>query len=331
MAYSASGVTHRPDLLETTMEGMGGSERLQAHRGLFTLTPVELITGDFGKLDREEAWREEETEVSRKGGYPRGDVELGQLFYACKKYGFEFAVTDEDLARFGVYGLVEERYAEMAMRKMLIGEAKRAYNLTFNNTNLALTGTTGLSVTNEWDDYAAADPIANVFDGIDAINGKSGAEGPDMTLGLHWRTLLDVTRCDKVQESFKYTGELRNYTDYANLAGVIAPVLGVGRIQILGVPTNAKPSGVAGAITQIWDRENAWLGVVGPDGSFTAETANRLYYYEGEDMGGLEAMQTYANEENDEKVIVRSRQCVQLAAIDLDLAFRFGNLYGHTP
>lgn len=327
MAFSASGVTHRPDLMETVMEGMGGADRVQAHRGLFALTPVDLITGDYGLLTREEVLREEATDVSRRSGYNRGDVEFGQLFYACKKYGFEFAITDDDLARYGVYGLLEQRYAEMAMRRLLVGEAKRAVELTFENSSLALSGTTGLSIGNEWDDYANADPIADVFTGIDAINSKSGAEGPDLTLGVHWRTLLDIVRCDKVQESFKYTGELREYTDYQRLANTIAPVLGVGRIQILGVPTNAKPSGVAGAITQLWDREFAWLGVVAPAGSLTAETANRLFYYEGEGMGGLEAMETYENKENDEVAIVRARQCVELKAVDLDLAFRFGNVY----
>lgn len=327
MAFSASGVTHRPDLMETVMEGMGGADRVQAHRGLFTLTPVDLITGDYGLLTREEAWREAETEVSRRSGYNRGDVEFGQLFYSCKKYGFEHAIIDDDLARFGVYGLIEQRYAEMAMRRMLVGEAKRAVALTFENSGLALTGLTGLSIGNEWDDYSAADPIADVFTGIDAINTKSGAEGPDMTLALHWRTLLDITRCDTVQESFKYTGELRDYTDYQRLASVIAPILGVGQIQILGVPTNAKPSGVAGVITQLWDREFAWMGVVAPAGSLTAETANRLFYYEGEGMGGLEALETYENLENDERAIVRARQCVELKAVDLDLAFRFGNVY----
>ncbi len=326
MAYSASGARNRPDLMEMTMEGLGGADMLQAHRGLFTLTRAPQITGDFGRLSRDETMREEDTTVSKRGGYKRSDIEVGELTYRCRKYGQEFPITDEDLARFGPYGLNEERYAEIGMAKLLRGEARRAYDLTFGNSALTLSGTTGLNVTHEWDDAANATPLADVRVGIDAINGKSGAVGPQMTLGLNWKNLLDAASTAEVRDRFKYTGELRNMNDWDALAGALSPVFGVGRIVVLGLVTNTRPSGLAGVISQLWDPENAWLGVVGPDNSFTAETATRLFYYEGEGMGGLEAIQTYDEPQNDVLGVVRTRQCVQLASIDTDLAFRFGNL-----
>ena len=271
MSYQTSGAQLNAELLVATIEGMRDYDRLTRHRAM--LTPVDVseegIRGFYARIDRDEVLREEDADYSEEAGFSRSSMEAGDATYSCDEHGHEKLITKNFLAKFRRYGLAEEVAGRIATRIVLIEEAKRFRDLLWtNDTDLPRTGTTGLNVSNEWDDAAAADPIADITAGIEAINGKCGAEGVDMTLHLNWKTLRDIMHCDSVREYYKYTGELRNNRDYDVAARIVAELFGLGDgtdarpgINVLGVVSNTKPRGVAGTVTQLWDPEYALLTV----------------------------------------------------------------------
>lgn len=333
MSYTATGAQLNAELLVATIGGMRDYGRLTRHRDM--LTPVDVsqdgIRGFHARIDRDETLREESAEYSEEAGFSRSTMEVGDATYSCVEHGHEKLLSKNFLAKYRRYGIAEETAAKIVTRILLVEEAKRFRDLLWTNgTDLPLTGTTGLSVANEWDDYAAADPVADVLAGIEAINTKSGAEGIDMTLDLNWKTVRDIVSCDAVVERYKYTGELRDNRDYDKVAAMVAELLGVGKVNVLGVVSNAKPRGVAGVITQVWDPEYALLRVTAGAGDLEMDSVGYQFHYDGpEGMGGLLAMYTYDNTERNIVSIVRANQCTdeKLAVGGTDLAFRFGNLH----
>lgn len=332
MSYQTSGAQLNAELLVATIEGMRDYGRLTRHRDM--LTPVDVsadgIRGFHARVDRDETLREEEAKYSEEAGFSRSTMEVGEATYSCEENGHEKLLSKNFLAKFKRYGIAESVAAKLCTRIVLVEEAKRFRDLLWTNaTALPLSGTTGLSVSNEWDDYTNADPVADVLTGIEAINGKCGAEGVDMTLDVNWKTVRDIVGCDKVIERYKYTGELRDNRDYDKVAAMIAELLGVGKVNVLGVVSNPNARGVAGSITQIWDPEYALLRVTAAPGDLELDSVGYQFHYDGpEGMGGQMAMYTYDNPERNITSIVRCSQCTdeKLAEGGTDLAFRFGNL-----
>lgn len=328
MPYIEGSAELRPALLESTIENAGDWPLLTAHRNIATVTPVPMITGNFGRLKRGETLREGRSDVSQASGYQRGTLAWSELSFLCDKFGHEMPIDDVTLHRIGPFGDLEAIMADVALRRMLVAEARRMIALFWTNeTGIPTDDVTGRTIGDEWDDYDAADPVVDVLAGVNSINSRSGHIGSQMTLHLHWRSLLDIAHCDaiRVKYGFQYTGDLRTNVDYAQIAAALTPILGVGAINILGAPTNAQPQGATPVISDLWDREYALLTVTAADSSVQNPTCGRIFVYEP--LGGLEQMETYEEKARDIISIPRARQCVQEQLIDTDLVFRFDNCY----
>lgn len=310
----------RGDLLRHSMEFMPELSTLRA-REIFIPQEVPRISGKWLNIPREAGTRVVDAKRARGSGIPTDEWEYGSNTYATERFAHKEVWTDEDIEEMGEYGFLEQEFSNMCLWRVRLWEEQEAANNTFENASLPLTGSTGLSVTHEWDDPTNAVPIDDVEVGINAIYDQTGVK-PD-TLVLNWRTIRDVMGTDQIRDRFKYVGAMYdlNRPDLSTLASA----LHVQRILEVGAPANDAGKGLDADMQDIWDREYGFLCITRAGTDFRSPRFGNTFYYNR--LGGLEQILTkdYNPETEGHAVICRQRR--EQNVRELKAGFRFGNLY----
>lgn len=291
---------------------------------IFTPFPVLKNRGSYGVIPREESAKRQDVKKSPGSGYNRIDFDFEDASYRCRKRGIELPVDDEE----------REEYAELIDFEVVLGDRGRTVVLTeqeirckdliHNLTTFPLSGNTGYSLANEWDDAEFADPIGDIQRGREAIRARSGFL-PN-TLQIAWQTWYDLWACDQIKERRPNT-ILQDTPDPDDMAArrALASILGLKEILIGDQFYDSAKPGQTAIITDIWSQEYAFLFYRDPNPrDFARPTLGRCHH--NDKNGGLLEFYDYS-EEAIEGEVIRVKQCVGEAIVVAEVGFLFGNVY----
>ncbi len=249
-------IIRRPDLSAAIIEmlanakgeGFIGTELLPNYT-------VSQNSGVYPVIPKEALMKNVNPARAPKSAYIRTNYEYERGMYMTYEYGVEEVMDDveRELMDQEGQGLAGMLAATRAHAFLARAQEIRISNLLFSASAAARFGT--VSVTNEWDDYSAATPIADVKGQLDNFRKASGSM-PD-ALVINWKVYNNLTQCSEITDQIKYTFpglDIQNLT-YAQLA----QVLGVSRVIVAAGLQDTNGFGLSSNISDIWSDEYAAL------------------------------------------------------------------------
>lgn len=249
-----SGITvGRGDLSAMLME----TEIEQAWIGPLILPPfpVPKKTGNYPQIGLK-ALRQRTAGVRNRapgGAFARAKYSYTEGTYNCKESGAEETLDNVETALYADIVDAEMLAAARARNRVMLEHEIAVKDVCHDTTTFPASGNTGVSVTDEWDDTAAAKPITDVAYGINAIRTASGLV-PD-TLQIAWKTWYDLSSNAQILDRLKYTSQPGGLLSL----NVLAFVLGVERIIVGTAQYDGADDGQTYSGVEIWDPEYAFL------------------------------------------------------------------------
>lgn len=295
---------------------------------VFVPTQVNENSGDYGRVKRESLLAMSGTGGKRKANAKTQEIslELDSLFFKTEEHAFKSFLDQQTRAYYDTLFDFEIARSKMLYGQLLREREARAAALVHNTTTFPLSGTTGLSVTNEWDDAANATPVDDVQVGMEAIYAKTGMR-PNR-FQCHWQTLLDLSRTNQVVERFKYTSIVLNAgrpkrEDIEQLSRALAPVIGVEEIVVPMAPQNTADEGQTFSGGDIWSQEYAFLYYANESRAPETPNLGRTFYFPGN--GGLLTARSW-QEDDPPGDYVAVQDDTDERIVDSAFGFLFGNM-----
>lgn len=289
---SSSLATQRPDIAQSFMEfdlqmdAMG----FVANR-VAPVANVAKKSGNFGKIPLKQLLQSGSTKRAPGGGYSRGNWTFEPSTYACEEHGWEEPIDDSEAEMYSDYFDAEQIAGLRAYSFVLRNAEQRVADAVFNATTFS-SNTTALS--NEWDDYANATPVADVEAAVQAVYAASGL----------WPNALVINR--KVFRNLRLCAEIRDRiaasgAGFANRAADVtesqlAAVFDLDEIIVAGSSKNTANEGQDASVSQIWSDEYAMVCRVPTSQDFREPGLMRTFHWaeDGSEIGGH--VETYRDE-----------------------------------
>lgn len=291
----------------------------------------------FGVLNGKDFLQRARTNRAPGSGYNRIVMRPGQDTYNCTDQGLEVALPEEHKKDFQHLNPELNSVFMGTMVQLREHEIKVAA-LVHNTTTLPLSGTTGLSVTNEWDDAANATPLGDVNYGANEIWKKTGITKDMLTLQISKKCFDDLAVCNDVRNRLQvqtapFPGTLTTQQ--------LAFYFGVRRVIVGDAQYDTANEGQALSASPIWNPEYALLfaermsdaGIddvhLGTTFCYDATGTIREYFPGGADMGDYPSIPYGINQYQDDEVkstIYQMDNYNHAKLINTDAAFLFGNV-----
>lgn len=252
----------RRDLAGHIREHRGGLDRFIASR-ILPFYPVDTEASRFARVPASAPTQMPNIRAATRSGYQVADWELESDSYQCQKYGIDVPVYDDDRRRYTDQVDCDSEAAELGQRILLTNMENRVAALLHNTTTWPLSGDTGLSVTNEWDDAANCTPAADIAVGKDAIFRQTGAVDADLGLQISYYTAQQLMLGTDFRAAMKI--QTQPMGGGINL-DLLKEYFAVGEVVVGMEQCNAADSGQTESLTSLWNREYAFL-YVKSDGS----------------------------------------------------------------
>jgi hypothetical protein len=276
------------------------------YAGDFGVVPVEAFTTDYGDAVR----RAPKAARSRSSWSPGADE------WKLREYSHGEAVDQTEARIYGSWFRAEEVAAERVAEVLHVRREREVAALVHNTTTFPLSGSTGLSITNEWDDSVNAVPVDDIAQGIDAIRTRVGLL--PMNLEISFRQWQALSNAEQILERLKYTSSPAGRLGLDELARALA----VNKVVVGGgVYNSANPGAAAASMGNIWSDEYAFLYVPG-GGDLRRPQLGRTFRLN--DNGGLKVA-SYEDEDIN-SVIVYAEQHLQHKLIYAACGYLFGNV-----
>jgi hypothetical protein len=253
MRSSNTTALYRPDLGIAVMEYVEGPTMGLIGLDLMPIFPVDFPAFTFPVIPKEVLLKLPDTSRSPRGKYNRGDWKYEEGRYNTgHENGWEEPIDDSERAMIEARapGMADFIATKRAMNFILKRQEYRISNKLFNAGNFTVH-----NIVHEWDDFANADPIADVKAGKIAFRFQCGML-PD-ALVINWQVLQNLKSCVKIIDRLKYTYP---GIDIEAMGAVeLARVLDVPQIKVGGAIYDAAGKNVASVMTDVWSDEYAGL------------------------------------------------------------------------
>lgn len=302
-APSSTPATLRPDLAGA-MEEFPIAQAMAGMIGYMVapVLDVSVQADNFGKIPVEAYLQLLNTKRASGSGYNRDDFEFDLDSYATIEHGAEGVVDDRDAKRYRSYFDAELKQVERKRFQVMLAAEKRVADLVFNASTFtgALTAAAGTA----WDDYANADPIADVEAAAQAFYNNTGLWPNTGICGrLNYRNLRN---CQSIIDRISSVGAGDRSLATDINAAKLAEVFDLPRILIGGMASNTANKGLAASIGSIWNPDYFMLAYISDDSSIETPSLARTFHWseDGSAIGGT--IETY-REDDKRSTIVRVR------------------------
>jgi hypothetical protein len=285
--------------------------------------PVQVETDRFFKRSAASLLKRPDGKRASGATYKRDATDLTQDTYECEEYGLEAVIDDKERNRFRDFFSLETMRAEDKARELLRGHESRVAALVFNTGTFPLSGTTGASLSNEWDDAVNATPITDLATGKQAIVNKCG-EVPNTlvlpNLAIFWALCMNA----QVRESLGFKYSPKNTGEAVIGADALAMALGVQKILVpRGRYVTNPDSSATASLSDLWNAEYAFLCVTDDSPDPTRVCIGKTFAWDVD--GGLFTSESY----RDDTVrgdVIRVRQNVDEKMLLTECGYLFGNV-----
>lgn len=313
---SSSLSTLRPDIAGS-MEEFDLAMHMRGFVGHMALPVFEVQSqaGTWGKIPVEDLLVDRETSRAPGGGYNRGSYEFTTDSYTCEEHGLEEPVDDREARMYAEYFDAELVSARRAQSGVLRAAEKRIVDLLFNATTFSAT-----SITNEWDDYANATPVADVEASCQRVYSNCGVY-PNALI-INGNVFRNLKRTDDVVDRLKYSGldDPKNVTK-----NMLAALFNLRYIIVAGEARNSADEGQTATLTPIWSGEYAMTAVVAETNDIREPCIGRTFHW-GEDGSMVGGMVESYRDETVRSDIVRTRHDVHEKLIYTECADLMDNI-----
>jgi hypothetical protein len=251
-------------------------------------------SGTFGKVSIEQLLQAAiETKRAPGTPYPRNKFTFTSATYACEEHGAEEVVDDREAEMYREYLEAEFIATQRALTAVLQNREIRWSSAIFNAstwTGAALT--TG--VTNEWDDFANATPVTDVFNAKNKVYTGCGFEPNALIIN---RSVFENLRmCAEVIDRIESAGAGAP-SDPGNIgAAQLAQVFGLPYIIVGGGLKNTANEADAVSMSAIWSNEYAMICRVATSNDMREPCIARTFHWgaDGSSVGGT--VESYRDE-----------------------------------
>jgi hypothetical protein len=317
---SASLATLRPDLDSSFEEFSLEQDRL-GFIGLEALPKVETKTaaGTFGRIPIEQLLQTRDTLRNSRSGYSRGNYKFETDSFATKEHGAEEPIDDNEIATFDEYDV--EQYSAQRARDAVLRNLEIEVCTALTDTGVWTGSTLATAISNEWDDFANATPVADVLAAKKKVWDLSGL-WPNALI-MNRKVFLNLRECAQIIDRIKYSG-FHDPTSRAITIEALKQVFDVAHIIVSGSAKNTANKGLSAAISPIWSDEYVMVAKVAETGDPKEPCVGRIFHWggDGSDIGGT------TEEYRDESVrgrVVRVRHQRQVKVIMKEAAHLLSN------
>lgn len=220
------------------------------HR-VFPLLTRDKPAGVYPKIKLEALLREEATDRMEGGGYPRSEGAWETDSYVTSEIAHEAVIDNRKRAAYADI-LDAKMWETMRCEDIVLRKYERmCAAAAFNATTFSSYKTT---ITNEWDDYANADPLGDINTGREAIVTAFGQE-PNALI-INRNVFRNLRRVDQILDVVKQ----QNYQDASQITDAdLARFFDLDYVFVAGGITNTANEADARSISRIWSNEYALL------------------------------------------------------------------------
>lgn len=279
---------------------------------------VPNIKDTFKKVKAEELASVEDTRRKQDGKFNRGSAKLDDDSYEALEDAWEEQVDNTDAK---IHGGVIQAQELATMRAAGIIRRNREVRVAaeiFNITNWPLSGTTGASVSVEWNS-ASGVPITDVLEARDIVRRKIGrpANTIVMSAKVYKNLGTNAQMVDRIKSiSSAVTNGMLGLPDLARL-------FELPRVLVGGSVKNSNGEGLSFSGADIWDDEYVWIGYVDEGRDLKIPQAGRTFVWNA--TGGEVVIEGYPEPQSDSEII-RARQWTDEKIVYTEAGYLLGNI-----
>lgn len=258
---------------------------LIAYRAL-PVIDVPVQSAPFPRLPIEELMKRQSAARADDGAYSRSKMSFTSDNFNCVEYGLEEPVDRREAAIYKNWFPAEQTATARCINALMTEAELRVAGKLFNSTTWSGSSlTTG--ITNEWDDFANADPVGDVIAAAKKVYQNCGTK-PNALI-INWRTFMNLKNCDGIidrvaaQGAGKPTG--LDDIDEATLARVF----GLKYLLVGAGSYNSAKEGQTAVMSPIWSDEYAMVCCVPESPDLKEACIGRTFHFteDGSQIGGM--------------------------------------------
>ncbi len=298
--------TNEPGFLRPDLQDAFTQIDLEASRAgfiwpmVFRIFDAQLAADSFGKVTVESLLRNVDTTRAPRAGYGRDDFEWTTDSYATQEHGWEGLIDDNESRKYANWMNYELVVARRTLDAVLRHAERRVATAVFNAaiwTGAALT--TG--ITNEWDDFTNATPIADVEGAKDKVFDGTGLDAN--ALIINKKVFSNLKRCEEIKDILAASGAGQAVKAGAITAQHLSEVFELKHIIVAGGSQNTAIKGQDRSISRIWSNEYAMVCRVAETDDLSEPCIGRTFHWGGDGSQIQCAFEQYYLETNRSQVI----------------------------
>ena len=263
-----------------------------------------------------------DTNRNSDGSYKRGEMKFEDDFYSTRDRGFEEKVDERDKKIYGTWFDAEALATERAAWVVMASQEKRVAEFMYN-TDVYTGASLTTAIVNEWDDYAAAEPIDDVNAAAEKVWQATGVWPNAITLNeLQFKALK---RCNQILEALQALGAGVQALQGNVTEAMIAEALNLKYVLVAKGTKNAANPGQQFSAGQIWSSEYASVCRIAETDNIKEPCVGRTFHWTGDGSVAEGLVETY-REENKRGDFVRVRHEVQEKGIIIQAAHLLSNV-----
>lgn len=246
---SSAPATLRPDLAGTFME-WDFAGNMSEFRGTRALPIIEVAekSGTFPRVATEELAKLAQTIRSYGAGYSRGQFKVTTDTYSTQEYGREEVVDDNLAATYRNLVDAEMVCAARARHILMASWEQTLASMIFNTSTWTPT-----PITNEWDDFANADPIGDVEAAKQRIRTRTGLEANAVIFSR--KVMRNVRQCEAIIDRLQAQGAGVQALPGQITEAKLAELFDVPNVIVVGGSYDSARETATSTFTDIWDDE----------------------------------------------------------------------------
>lgn len=214
----------------------------------------------FSAITRESILQDSAALRAARSAYNRIDIGAKDKSYACKEYGLEGVVDDQERALYESDFDAEMSVAEITTRALMLQREKRAAAAVFD-TALWTGANYFLDTAVTWATPATADPIGDILFAKEKVRKNCGMVPNALILNEDNVRLLQNTT--QIKNQFPGAPLIT----LEMLRQALASIFGLTKLIVAGAVRNSAIENQTAVIADVWSSSNAMIALVADEGA----------------------------------------------------------------
>lgn len=304
------------DDLSGAMPAFGQRREFFIARQLMGVIRASEKSGDYSTLGAGVFTQAPDARRNADGTFNRIGFAVDGDTFNCEQYGLEGVVDSSRQSLYASRFDLEMVTAEALLAAMDINLERRV--VAGIVASYALSGTTGTSLTHEWDDTTNSTPLDDVLDAKRAVREKCGLEPDTLVITPYIKDALSLH--PDVIDRIKYINPAVNVASLQ--ANDLAQFFGVRRVLVPLSMYNTADKGQTASLATAWDDDWVFLAVTSQAASVEIPRVGSIVAWEG--GGGDLTIEEYRDEPRDANVL-RVKQALDEKFHSTAYGYRIGN------